>query len=651
MSLPGNQVALQVCLSTIGDAGLLVTDEALVNGEQVRFLRDTGSTVNVIRQDLVRPADYTGRQITIRLINGYIRSYPEAEADVRCPYYTGRLSVVAMKKPVYDLILGQTPEILAGKESLQRHRTATTPSNVGGPSRQEQGAATTRAQARAEVTPTRTKALPVRSVYDRFAEPSIGALQEQDDTLRRLLAHAREGKVWSHKNGSSSRFVWSKGRLYREVVSGNKTVTQLVLPQDYRRKVFDLAHHAALGAHLGKGKTKSKVAENYFWPSMGVEIWRWATSCEICQKTSDKGRIAPQPMIPLPIIDEAFSRVSIDLIGEIKPPSSSGHKYILTLVDHATRWAEALPLKSIDTPTVAEALLSIFTRLGFPKEVLSDNGTRLTSQVMKEVYRISGIKGLYTSVYHPQSNGASERFNGVLKKMLKRMASEQPRMWDRYLNPILFAYRAAEHKSMGFSPFQLMYGREVRGPLHILRDSLEGKVAQDPEVTTTYEYVLNLQDRLAETLKLAREELAKSHRLNAKYFNSKAKVRSFQPGDKVLLLLPTHSNKLLAQWQVPYDILKSVSKVNYMVNVRGEPKVYHTNMIKRFTPDPNNPPTSKICSCSELVEENSGTTLIPSITRRSRDVQDAAAEAAMTMTVERDGYHDVQEATAGKEEG
>ena len=140
------------------------------------------------------------------------------------------------------------------------------------------------------------------------------------------------------------------------------------------------------------------------------------------------------------VIDTPFKRVAVDLVGEIFPASNRGHRYILTVVDYATRYPEAVALKSISTTTVAEALVSIFSRVGIPEEILSDQGTQFTSNLMKEAGRLLSMKQLTTTPYHPQCNGLVERFNGTLKTMLKQMCAERPKDWDRYLDALLFAY-------------------------------------------------------------------------------------------------------------------------------------------------------------------------------------------------------------------
>ena len=145
-----------------------------------------------------------------------------------------------------------------------------------------------------------------------------------------------------------------------------------------------------------------------------------------------KGKVSPVPLQSMPLIDTPFERVAVDLIGPIFPATERGNRYVLTMVDYSTRYPEAVALKGIETERVAEALFEFFTRLGIPKEILSDMGTQFTSNLMKEVGRLLSITQLTTTPYHPACNGLVEKFNGTLKQMLRRMAAERPKDWDRY---------------------------------------------------------------------------------------------------------------------------------------------------------------------------------------------------------------------------
>lgn len=163
--------------------------------------------------------------------------------------------------------------------------------------------------------------------------------------------------------------------------------------------------------------------------------------------------------------------------------------------------------------------------------------------------------------------------------MVKRMCTEQPKLWDRYLPAVLFAYREASQASTGFSPFELLYGRTIIGPLSILREVWD---KEPSEVRTTYQHVFDLRERLEATCKLAQEELSKAQEKYKQYYDRKAKERKFQAGDKVLLLRPTTNNKLLVQWKGPYSVVERKGEMDYIIGINGDQKIFHANMLKLY---------------------------------------------------------------------
>ena len=142
---------------------------------------------------------------------------------------------------------------------------------------------------------------------------------------------------------------------------------------------------------------------------------------------------------------------------------------MLVICDYATRYPEAIPLHCIDAEHIAEELLKVFSRVGVPREVLTDQGSNFTSQLLTEVYRLLHIQPIRTSPYYPQTDGLVERFNQTLKAMLRKTADEGGKDWDKWVPYLLFAYREVPQSSTGFSPFELVYGRQVRGPLDVPR--------------------------------------------------------------------------------------------------------------------------------------------------------------------------------------
>ena len=119
---------------------------------------------------------------------------------------------------------------------------------------------------------------------------------------------------------------------------------------------------------------------------------------------------------------------------------------------------------------------------------------------MHEVGRLLSLKQITTTPYHPICNGLVEKFNGTVKSMLRKLCEDRPKDWDHYLGPLLFAYREVPQGSLGFSPFELLYGRSVHGPLTILK-KLWTQKEMEKEVKLTYQYVMDLKDRLEKNIR------------------------------------------------------------------------------------------------------------------------------------------------------
>ena len=163
----------------------------------------------------------------------------------------------------------------------------------------------------------------------------------------------------------------------------------------------------------------------------------------------------------MPVVPKPFQRNAMDIVGPL-PKTRHGNRFILTVCDYATRYPEAISFPSTEAPRIARELVSLFSRVGVPEEVLTDQGPNFMSTLLEKMYHILQIQHIRTSPYHPQTDGLVERFNGTLKAMLRKFVSRSQRDWDDYLPYMLFAYREVPQESTGFSPFELLYGRRVR---------------------------------------------------------------------------------------------------------------------------------------------------------------------------------------------
>ncbi len=250
--------------------------------------------------------------------------------------------------------------------------------------------------------------------------------------------------------------------------------------------------------------------------------------------------------------------------------------------DYATRYPEAVALRNISAKSVAEALFSMISRVGIPKEILTDQGTAFMSRTIRELYELLGIKSIRTSVYHPQTDGLVERFNRTLKTMIRKFVHEDAKNWDKWLEPLLFAVREVPQASTGFSPFELLYGRQPRGVLDVLRETWEEGPS---ESKNEIQHVLDLRTKLHTLGQLSMENLLQAQDKQSRLYNRGARLRNFTPGDKVLVLLPTSSSKLLAKWQGPVEVTRQVGDLNYEVvrtDRSGARQIYHLNLLKKW---------------------------------------------------------------------
>ena len=405
-------------------------------------------------------------------------------------------------------------------------------------------------------------------------------LQEEDPTLESIRRAAE-----NCPSSAGIGFFKRDGLLYRRWVPPRQgleavEVEQLVLPKKCREDVLKIAHDIPLAGHMGKEKTARRILQRFYWPTLYVDVAKFCKACMVCQKFS-KHKARRAPLIPLPVIEEPFKRIAMDIVGPL-PRSSSGQRYILVVCDYTTWYPEAIPLKSIDASHIAEQLVTLFSRYGVPEEILTDQGSNFTSQLLTEIYRMLHVYPIRTTPYHPQTDGLVERFNQTLKAMLKKAATDEGKDWDRVIPYLLFAYREVPQSSTGFSPFELLYGRSVRGPLDVLREGWETDKCDNESVIS---HLLTMRERFKKMSCMVQENLEAAQKVQKRWYDQNARQRQFEAGDQVLVLLPTSTNKLVAQWQGPYEVVKKIGKVNYLVHMydrRKKKRIFHTNMLKQW---------------------------------------------------------------------
>ena len=158
----------------------------------------------------------------------------------------------------------------------------------------------------------------------------------------------------------------------------------------------------------------------------------------------------------------------------------------------------------------------VLARVGVPQDILTDQGSNFTSQLLREVYNLLKVQVIQTSPYHPQTDSMVERFNQTLKLLLRKAATEDGKDWDRLLPYLLFAYREVPQVSTGFSPFELLYDQQVQGPLDVLKETYETDKRSNEIVAS---YVLSVQEKLARMSELMTENLVKAQNDQKRWYD------------------------------------------------------------------------------------------------------------------------------------
>lgn len=638
-----------------------------VNGiPNTEIMRDSGSFTSVIRSDLVKPSQLTGRSVSVKFANGQVSTFQTALIPVQCRFVDAVVEMCVFDNPFTPVILGNHPMINSCFENLSNNNGDASVSNFENLSTSDSintdenvsivvvatdepcmvqsshipvsndisledrsvvshsnvdnigmvvvdsvssvvsdcfpvNAVQTRASAANKKNKVVQHSATIDLQIPDISPSEVARLQKEDPTL---------SHIWENldKNEDYRNYEIKNGFLYRTVprhrLGELEMISQLVVPQSLRSTILKISHESILGGHFGHNKTLDKIYQCFTWPNCAKDTKLFTHSCDICQRTAKKGTFPKAPMQIGKLADMPFQHISVDLIGEIVPPSKAGHRWVLTIVDNCTRYVEAITLKKIDTITVYEALETFMLRMGFCETISSDNGSQFTSDLMEQILKQLKIFHIRCSPYHAQSNGIVERFNQTLKKCLMRLCHEKVADWHLFLPACLMAIRETTNSSTGFSSNELVFGRTLKGPMQILKQLMTHEVL-DTEVKTTYQYVLDLREKIQDTCDLVKQELRKSQLKNKIYFDRRARHRSFKVGDLVLLLLPLKDNKLEMHWQGPFPVRKKVGLYDYQIEMSsGKLKVFHINMLKLYVQRPDETTsTLTVAAIACVVEE------------------------------------------------
>jgi len=318
-------------------------------------------------------------------------------------------------------------------------------------------------------------------VPEAWSPEVLTAAQRCDPNVGYVLALVEVGvnrPVWneiSHLSSEAKTLIsfWPRlavkdGLLQRqfESIDEKSAHWQVVIPKKSREKFIESTLDRSL-VTLVRKKTMDAVQARAYWPSWAKDITEYLKKCRSCAQYH-RGVLPRQADLQTPAAGEVWERVSIGITGP-HPKSSKGNVFILTIVDHFSKWGEAVVIPNHTAVTVATVLMSqIFSRYGAPVEILSDRGPEFESALFLQLMKWMEIDKLRTTAYKPSTNGVVERFHRTLNSMMGKVTQENQKDWHERLPSVLAAYRATVHSSTGFTPNKIFLGRENRMPVDVV---------------------------------------------------------------------------------------------------------------------------------------------------------------------------------------
>jgi ribonuclease HI len=341
----------------------------------------------------------------------------------------------------------------------------------------------------------------------------------------------------------------------------------LCLDPQQAQKVMNDFHSGLCGGHYFWKTTAHKILRaGYYWPTLFHDVCREIRACLKCQKFSGKQQLKSLPLKPV-VVSAPFQQWGLDFIGEIHPPSSGQHRWILTATDYFTKWIEVVPTRSTSHKVIISFLEDIIARFGCPSKIVTENASSFRSEPLIKFCEQFGISLIHSTPYYPQGNGLAESSNKSLIKLIKKLLEDNKRAWDSKLKFALWVDRVTTKKSLGLSPFQLVYGIEAIFPIQLalpVVDLLHGYEGEPNLILKRIHQMVEVQQIREQVLNRAYSRQQKIKQA----FDQKNKKKEFEPGDLVLKWdAPRQEkgkhSKFDALWFGPFKILEAFSNNTY----------------------------------------------------------------------------------------
>ena len=358
-------------------------------------------------------------------------------------------------------------------------------------------------------------------------------------------------------------------RIERLPQQGASLLAHIVLPPRYQSDVIRQAHESS--GHSGSIKTMKRIQEDFVWKGMRRDVCTHVDGCARCKAFHVSSARAPPREVEVPLTP--MQMVAIDFIGPFREDNVEC-RYVLTLIDYTSGWAEAYRTIGQTTGEAIDSLTQeLFPRHGVPRVLVADNASCFRSAEFERFALHAGIELRHSTLYHPQGNSRVERFNGTIKQLVAKSCSNHPETWYMHVNAALAAYRSAVSETTGFTPFYLLYGRRAQVPLETFLSARRDEFG-------------NQLDDLATAYQEPRDNTERACKYNRLCLAARANVDvSLRMGDTVVVKAEealTNTSK----WDPQFQVIRVEGTTHWLRHhVTGQERWVHREKIRLVDPE------------------------------------------------------------------
>ncbi|SNX82233.1 uncharacterized protein MEPE_00939 [Melanopsichium pennsylvanicum] len=352
------------------------------------------------------------------------------------------------------------------------------------------------------------------------------------------------------------------------------TEGHVYLPPQLRDKALHLLHDHPTAGHPGRKTTLHLMRQRFYWPTMVQDTDSYVASCAACRRAKHPRHKPHGYLLPSVPPDRPWSTITMDHITDLPPSLANGTTYnsILVVVDRLTKFVVFIPANKTDTAeTLAYQLQRyVFSYFGLPDTIVSDRGTTFVASVWTELLRALRIKGSYSSAYHPQTNGQTERANQTLELFLRFYTAYDHSDWATLLPTAQLALNQRPSATTTIAPAIACFTFAPRA-----HPSIPPATSNVPS---------------ADKVRVCQDAIAKANLAVAKWFNRRRSDVSFRRGDLVLLRTkhlrsdrPSHklSNPLAGPFKVDEVISDRAYRLLLPPSWKVHP-VFHVQMLEPY---------------------------------------------------------------------